>query len=61
MPDKENRGKDDFYPTPPQAVTALLSVEEFDGGKMVPYAWFIFDPEHQGPPTLGWLNSKDFI
>jgi hypothetical protein len=28
---KENREKDDFYPTPPEGTEALLSVEKFDG------------------------------
>lgn len=31
IPDKANREKDDFYPTPPAAVRALLSVETFEG------------------------------
>ena len=31
VPDAENREKDDFYPTPPRATEALLSVEKFDG------------------------------
>lgn len=31
IPDKENREKDDFYPTPPEGTHALLSVEEFTG------------------------------
>lgn len=30
-PDAENRQKDDFYPTPPEATKALLGVESFDG------------------------------
>jgi hypothetical protein len=29
--DRENREKDDFYPTPPEATEALLSVETFSG------------------------------
>lgn len=29
--DKENREKDDFYPTPPEATLKLLSVEKFEG------------------------------
>ena len=29
--DHANREKDDFYPTPPAATEALLSVEQFDG------------------------------
>jgi len=29
--DRENREKDDFYPTPPEATLALLSVEKFKG------------------------------
>jgi len=29
--DRANREKDDFYPTPPEATRALLSVETFDG------------------------------
>lgn len=32
IPDKENRERDDFYPTPPRATHALLSVENFEGG-----------------------------
>tara|TARA_E500000075_G_C6981473_1_gene316940 strand:+ start:901 stop:1455 length:555 start_codon:yes stop_codon:yes gene_type:complete len=30
--EKENRQKDDFYATPPEAVEDLLKVEDFDGG-----------------------------
>ena len=30
-PDRRNREKDDFYPTPSSAVEALLSVEQFHG------------------------------
>ena len=29
--DREQREKDDFYPTPPEATRALLAVEKFDG------------------------------
>lgn len=29
--DHQNREKDDFYPTPPEATIALLNVETFDG------------------------------
>jgi hypothetical protein len=29
--DHENREKDDFYPTPPEGIEALLRVEAFDG------------------------------
>lgn len=29
IPDKENRERDDFYPTPPRATHALLDVEKF--------------------------------
>lgn len=29
--DRENREKDDFYPTPPEGTEALLRVEKFDG------------------------------
>lgn len=31
VPDKENRQKDDFYPTPPEAVRALLDAVKFTG------------------------------
>lgn len=31
IPDKENRHPQDFYPTPPRATRALLSVEQFEG------------------------------
>ena len=31
IPDKENREKDDFYPTPPFATNALLNAETFVG------------------------------
>lgn len=31
IPDAKNREKDDFYPTPPSATRALLSVEQFEG------------------------------
>lgn len=30
-PDTENRDRDDFYPTPPGAITPLLAKERFDG------------------------------
>ena len=30
-PDAENRDRDDFYPTPPEATRALLCTEVFDG------------------------------
>src|SRR5579859_3405497 len=29
--DREQREKDDFYPTPPEGTQALLRVEKFDG------------------------------
>lgn len=32
IPDKANRQRDDFYPTPPKATLGLLSVERFRGG-----------------------------
>lgn len=25
------------------------------GGGMIAFAWFVWDREHKGPPTLGWL------
>lgn len=25
------------------------------GGGMIAFAWFVWDHEHKGPPTLGWL------
>lgn len=25
-------------------------------GGMVPYAWFVFEHGHSGPPTIGWVN-----
>ncbi len=28
---------------------------------MVAYAWFVFDPTHQGSPTIGWLDWKDSV
>lgn len=31
IPDKENRERDDFYPTPPSGTNALLNVETFEG------------------------------
>lgn len=31
IPDTENRERDDFYPSPPEATAALLRVENFDG------------------------------
>ena len=30
--------------------------EQHTGG-MTPYAWFVFEHGHQGPPTLGWVNA----
>lgn len=30
--DRDNREKDDYYPTPPEAIEALLRVEKFSGG-----------------------------
>jgi len=26
------------------------------GGSMTAFAWFVWDHEHAGPPTLGWLD-----
>lgn len=26
-------------------------------GGMVPYAWFVFEHGHAGPPTLGWIEA----
>jgi len=26
------------------------------GGGMIAFAWFVWDHEHKGPPTLGWLR-----
>ena len=26
-----------------------------DGGGMMAFAWFVWDHNHKGPPTLGWL------
>lgn len=34
--DRENREKDDYYPTPPEATEALLSVEKFSGSVWEP-------------------------
>lgn len=31
IPDRANRQRDDFYPTPPEGTQALLSVERFEG------------------------------
>jgi hypothetical protein len=31
IPDSENRERDDFYPSPPEATAALLRVESFEG------------------------------
>jgi len=27
-----------------------------DKGGMVPYAWFVFEHGHKGPPALGWVD-----
>jgi len=37
-----------------------LAVEGEGGGRMMPYMWAVFDPQHEGPPTLGWVTYKDF-
>jgi hypothetical protein len=29
--------------------------EDTGAGGMLPFAWFIWDHQHKGPPTLGWL------
>ena len=29
--------------------------EDTGAGGMLPFAWFIWDRDHKGPPTLGWL------
>jgi hypothetical protein len=29
------------------------------GGRMVAYAWFIFDPSHIGPAVVDWLDYDD--
>lgn len=35
----------------------MASGQVTDSGGKVPYAWFVFDPAHKGPPTLGWLSA----
>jgi hypothetical protein len=30
------------------------------GGGTVAFAWFVWDPSHVGPPTIGWLDPTDF-
>ncbi len=32
-----------------------LPSRKLDGGGMMAFAWFIWDHQHRGPPTLGWL------
>ena len=27
-----------------------------DASGMLPHAWYVHDPEHKGPPVLGWLT-----
>jgi hypothetical protein len=46
-PDKENREKDDFYPTPRDGIDALLRVESFTGA--------IWEHGYTGKPELNWL------
>lgn len=29
--------------------------EDTGAGGMLPFAWFVWDHAHKGPPTLGWL------
>lgn len=29
------------------------------GGRMVPYAWFVFVRGHSAPPTLGWISYAE--
>lgn len=29
--------------------------EDTGAGGMLPFAWFVWDHSHKGPPTLGWL------
>lgn len=29
------------------------------GGGMVAFAWFIWEHGHEGPPSLGWLNTHE--
>lgn len=31
------------------------------GGRMVPYAWFVFEKGYQGPPALGWIKYRDGV
>lgn len=35
----------------------MMKNEVATAGGMVPYAWFVFEHGHQGPPTLGWVNA----
>ena len=35
---------------------------DYDGPKNsnsgMPFAWFVWDREHEGPPTIGWVNAR---
>lgn len=31
------------------------SPENWRGGGLIAFAWFVWDHDHKGPPTLGWL------
>lgn len=38
-------------------LTMTRNGEPSRNGGMIAYAWFVWDSEHKGPPTLGWIKS----
>ena len=34
----------------------MAKAEVASKGGMVPFAWFVFEHGHKGPPTIGWVN-----
>ena len=60
----ESKGRGEFFERRPPArvwvfserLTINRSTTEDAGGGMMAFAWFVWDPDHVGPPHVGWIN-----
>ena len=59
----ESKGRKPFFESTPLArvwvfserISSWRNGEDKGGGKMTPFAWYVWDKDHTGPPALGWL------
>jgi hypothetical protein len=62
----ESRERHEFFESSPLAMVLQFSRrvsmppgENYQGGETggsIPFAWYVWDKDHRGPPTLGWLE-----